>query len=59
MGEPTWSRTTSTKSLSSARPSIVSTKLRPPTPNSHELRTMKCCGFTAAVSTSPASFEVP
>ena len=39
--------------------SIVSTKLRPPAPNSHEERTTRWCWFASAVARSPASFEWP
>ena len=59
VGQPTWSVTTSTASRSAPSDSIVSTKLRPPAPNSHEVRTTTWPGAGRGTASSPASFERP
>jgi hypothetical protein len=59
VGEPTWSSTTSSSSRSRPSVSIVSTKFRPPAPNSHDERTTRWLSFASAVARSPASFEWP
>ena len=59
VGQPTWSQTTTTSDCSRPMRSIVSTKLPPPAPKSHDERTTKCRGFEAATAVSPACFERP
>jgi hypothetical protein len=59
VGHPTWSSTTLTVSRSAPTRSIVATKLPPPEPKSHEVRTIRLCGPAVRVARSPSSFERP
>ena len=59
VGLPIWSQTTRSSSRLSARRSMVPTKFFPLTPNTQEMRTIKCAASASRTALSPASLLAP